>query len=95
MTKKNQPLAQKIRVALRPRSRAAISGLGKSFLVFLLAFGLGAIIAFIVNPMIAPYVGQLAVPIYGTVTLSFVVINGTITFPVLVLANRYTHSQDS
>ena len=93
MSKRTQT-AKAIRVALRPRQRVAISGLGKSAVVFLLAFGLGAIIAFLINPAIAPYVGQLAVPIYGTVTASFVLINGTITFLVLVPLNRWTHSKD-
>jgi hypothetical protein len=93
MTTKNK-LANAIRVALRPKRRVAISGIQKSAVVFLLAFGLGAIIAVIINPAIAPYVGALAIPIYGTVTVSFVVINGLITFGVLIPLNRWMHTQD-
>ena len=79
--------------ARRPKQRVAAMP-WKALVVFLFAFGLGAIIALILNPFLAPYVGSLAIPIYGTVTLSFVLINGTITFPVLILVNRYFHTHD-
>ena len=71
------------------------AGVGRQLAVFIVAFGIGAIVASIISPFLAPYLGFLGFQIFAGVSLLFVLINGGITFPIYAwLANKYSAEPD-
>lgn len=67
----------------------------KPLAVFLLAFALGGILSVFITPIINPLLQGiglgtvLATVIFGSVTVSYIVIQGILTFIALVPLNRY------